>query len=133
MKKYFYFIFIAFLAIGFVSCGIYTTARTNRWLEYELPPSRIIKNGKVFFEGRLSDGSMFSVFADEKIDDDARYYYVMLQQDFGWIFTNDETWTASQGAREKKYGHIYINPGRRVAVYFYPDRTFSAFKVNINQ
>ena len=96
-----------------------------------MPPSKIIKNGEGFFEGKLSDGSTFSVFFDEKIADDASYYYVILQQDFGWSLKNDNTWTAPQSTRNIKYGHIYINPSRRVAVYFYPERTYSAFKVNI--
>ena len=101
-------------------------------MEYELPPSRIVKNGEVFFEGQLSDGNKFAVVADEKIDVDARFYHTMLWQDFGWTLKDDKTWTAPQSARERKLGHIYINPGRRVAVYYYPDRNYSAFKVNIN-
>ena len=133
MKKYFCVIFIAFLAIGLNSCTRYTTASTKRWLEYELPPSKIIKNGKVFFEGKLSDGSTFSIFADEKIDDDAEYYYVMLMQALGWRSKDDKTWTAPYDSRRHKLGHIYINPNRRVAVYFYPHGTYSAFKVNINK
>lgn len=125
--------FIAALTIGLNSCAIYTTATTNRWLEYELPPSNIVNNGEVFFEGKLSDGSKFFVFADEKIDSDARYYHAMLWQDFGWSLKDDKTWTAPQSARERKLGHIYINPYRRVAVYYYPDRNYSAFKVNITK
>jgi hypothetical protein len=77
MRKYSCVILTAFLTIGLNSCAIYSTANTNKWLQYELPPSRVINNGKEFFVGKLSDGSMFSVFADEKISDDARYYHVM--------------------------------------------------------
>jgi len=134
MKKYFCAIFIAFLTIGLNSCATYSTASSNKWLEYELPPSKIIKNGEVFFEGKLSDGSTFSVFADEKIDNDEGYYYVVLMQDFGWRSKDDETWTAPQDSHRKyKLGRIYINPNRRVAIYFYPRGTYSAFKVNINK
>lgn len=86
--------------------------------------------GRFFFEGKLSDGTPFSVFADEKIDDDARFYHAILWQDFGWKLKDDKTWTAPQDARERKLGHIYINPSRRVAVYYYPDRNYSAFKVS---
>lgn len=134
MKKIFLCYFIAFLAIGFSSCSTtYTTAGTNKWLEYELPPSRILSNGKVFFEGKLSDGSTFSVFDNEINSEDARYYHVMLWQDFGWKLKDDKTWTAPQDARERKLGYIYINPSRQVAVYYYPDREYSVFKVNINK
>jgi hypothetical protein len=111
MKKYFCFILITFFVISLIGCATYATMNTNKWLEYELPPSKIIKNGKVFFEGKLSDGSRFSVFFDEEIDDDdARYYHVMLWQDFGWKLQDNKTWTSPQGARERKLGHIYINP-----------------------
>jgi hypothetical protein len=55
----------------------------------------------------------------------------MLWQDFGWKLKDDKTWTSPQGARERKLGHIYINPSRGAAVYYYPDREYSVFKVNI--
>lgn len=84
MKKYLSIILIAFLTISLTSCATYITMNTNKWLEYELPPSRIVKNGEAFLEGDLSDGSIFSVFFDKKIDEDARYYHVILWQDFGW-------------------------------------------------
>ncbi|MDP3468481.1 MAG: hypothetical protein Q8S11_09115 [Daejeonella sp.] len=74
---------------------------------------------------------MISVFADEKIDADARYYHVILWQDFGWKLQDNKTWTSPQGARERKLGHIYINPSRQVAVYYYPDREYSVFKATI--
>lgn len=131
MKKYFTTVIIVFFCSAcFVGCAVYSTVTTNKWLEYELPPSKIVKNGTIFFEGKLSDGTPFSVFADEKIDDDARFYHVILWQDFGWKLKDDKTWTAPQDARERKLGHIYINPSRRVAVYYYPDRNYSAFKVS---
>lgn len=133
MRKYFSFILIVFLAINLTGCAIYATMNSNKWLEYELPPSKIVNNGEVFFEGNLSDGSRFTVFADVIIDNDATFYHVTLWQDFGWKLKDDKTWTAPQDARERKLGHIYINPSRRVAVYYYPDRTYSAFKVNITQ
>jgi len=133
MKKYLSIILIAILTISLTNCATYSTMNTNKWLEYELPPSRIVKNGEVFFEGKLSDGSRFSVFADEKINDDARYYHVMLWQDFGWKLQDNKTWTSPQGVRERKLGHIYINPSRQVAVYYYPDREYSVFKVTITK
>lgn len=123
---------LVFLAISLYSCATYKLATTNKWLEYELPPSKIVKNGEVFFEGKLFGGSKFSIFYDEKIDNDASFYYTMLMQDFGWSLKNDNAWTAPQGSRDKKYGHIYVNTNRLVAIYFYPERTYSAFKVKIN-
>lgn len=133
MKKYYYSIIIAFFCSAcFVGCAVYSTATTNKWLEYELPPSKVVKNGSTIFEGKLSDGSMFSVFYDNEIDNDGEYYYAMLMQDLGWR-RNGDTWSAPQGSRITKRGYIYINPNRRVAVYFYPERHFNAFKVNIER
>lgn len=131
MKRYLLILIIGFSTAGLNSCGTsYATANTNKWLEYELPPSRIVINGDIFFGGKLSDGSAFFVVYDNNISNDADYYYTLLMQDFGWSKKNDDTWT-SLGGRERKYGHIYINPARGVAIYFYPERTYSAFKLNI--
>ncbi|MDP3468480.1 MAG: hypothetical protein Q8S11_09110 [Daejeonella sp.] len=55
MKKYLSIILIAFLTISLTSCATYATMSTNTWLEYELPPSRIVKSGEIFFEGKLCD------------------------------------------------------------------------------
>lgn len=134
MKKYISTILIVFLTIGLTNCATYPTMNTNKWLEYELPPSKILENGEIFFEGKLSDGSKFSVFADKIIDADANYYNAILRQDFGWQRRDSETWTSVQNARKIKVGHIYISPVRRVAVYYYPDGKYhSVFKVNITK
>ncbi len=131
MKNIFCVIVIAFLCNAFfLGCAVYSTATTNKWLEYELPPSKIKKNGSSFFEGKLSDGSMFSIFYDNEIDNDGEFYYAVLMQNWGWT-RNGDTWSAKQGSRREKRGHIYINPKRGVAVYFYPEKHFNAFKVNI--
>jgi hypothetical protein len=76
----------------------------------------------------------FSVLSDQKIGEDADFYNAILRQDFGWKRRDDKTWTSPQGAREHKVGHIYINPSRRVALYYYPDGKYhNVFKVNISQ
>ncbi|MFN3528595.1 MAG: hypothetical protein ACK417_01565 [Bacteroidia bacterium] len=118
------------VSILLYGCASYATMNTNKWLEFELPPSKVVKNGSVFFEGKLSDGSNFSVFYDNEIDEDGTHYYTMLMQDWGWR-RDGNTWSAPQGSRNIKRGHIYVNPSRRVAVYFYPERQFNAFKVSI--
>jgi len=110
---------IAFLTIGLNSCASFETAtiNTNKWLAQKIQPSKIIRNGEVFFEGKLSDGSTFSVFQDDKIDIDQYYYYNSLYQDFGWS-NNGSNWTGSAFNRQPKFGQIYINPRKRVAIYF---------------
>ena len=125
---------IVFLTIALNSCASFetATANTNNWLAKEILPSKIIRNGEVFFEGKLSDGSTFSVFQDDKIDIDQYYYYNSLYQDFGWS-NNGDNWTGSAYNRRPKLGQIYINPRKRVAIYFFPKGTFAAFKVSINK
>ena len=125
-------IFIMLFSFSFISCDVYSTATSNNWSEYELQPSKILGNGDVFFEGTLSDGSKFSVFANKEVDDDASYYYVNLMQDFGWRKVDDKNWSAPQGSREYKLARIYINPSRQVGIYFHPDGKYSAYKMKIN-
>lgn len=120
----------AIMTLGLTGCATLATTSTNRWLEYELPPSRINYSGNSFMEGRLSGGSRFYVFYDEEIDNDARFYWVILRQDFGWHLDGD-TWRGPSTARNVKHGHMYVNPQRRVAIYRFPDGTYTAFKVNI--
>lgn len=131
MKKHLNIILIAFLTISLSSCTVYSTMNTDNWIEYELPPSRIVRNGEPFFGGKLSDGNSFHVFSDYQTKEDENYYYSMLYQDFGWRSKDDDTWTGSQYNRRPKLGCIYINPKRRASVYFWPKGTYSAFKVGI--
>jgi hypothetical protein len=130
MKKHLNIILIAFMTINLTSCTVYSSMNSNKWLEYELPPSRIVRNGEPFFGGKLSDGNSFHVFEDWQISEDGRYYYNMLMQNFGWTL-NDGTWIGNGNSRDKKRGAIYINPKKRVSVYFWPSGDYSAFKVGI--
>jgi hypothetical protein len=46
MKNYLSAIIITFFcSVCFVDCAVYLTRATNKWLEYELPPSKIVKKG----------------------------------------------------------------------------------------
>jgi len=130
MKKHLNIILIAFLTINLASCTVYSTIKTDNWIEYELPPSSIVRNGKPFFGGKLSDGNNFHVFEDWQISEDGRYYYNMLMQNFGWTLNNG-TWRGNGYSRDHKRGAIYINPKKRVSVYFSPSGDYSAFKVGI--
>ena len=125
-------IFIALIINSCDSYSTYATSTSNVWLEFELPPSRILNNGDVFFESTLSDGTKISVYSDREITKDASYYQTLLWQDFGWTLKNDKTWEGPAGSRQRKHGYIYVNPRRGVAVYFYPERTYEAFKAKLN-
>tara|TARA_B110001450_G_scaffold101057_1_gene95738 strand:+ start:791 stop:979 length:189 start_codon:yes stop_codon:yes gene_type:complete len=43
---------------------------SSKWNEYPIPPSKIVKNGDVFFSGKLLDNKTFTVFYDEAINAD---------------------------------------------------------------
>jgi len=128
-KKIFLIIILNILLIG---CASISTANSDNWYEYELPPSKINYSGDVIMEVKLSDGSMCYIFSDYEIgSDDEEYYYSIFMQDFGWHKTEDG-WTGYD-ARRAKRGHMYINPGRQVAIYFYPLQDYDIFKVRIEK
>ena len=60
-------IFIALIINSCDTYSTYATSTSNVWLEFELPPSRILNNGDVFFESTLSDGTKISVYSDREI------------------------------------------------------------------
>ena len=53
-------------------------------------------------------------------------------QDFGWHRNVDGNWSAAN-ARRPKEGHMYINPQRQVALYFFPNGTYYAFRARIEK
>ena len=156
------------IAITLNSCGSASMiafekyAYIKYWAYREMPPSQVVTNGEVFYEGKLSDGKTFSI--GEYIGEpDATYYYNALWQDLGWTLvsktspvpiaqteivvnttsdalniTEEKTgeegnqFTANAGAHIPKAGHIYINLKRGIAVYFYSDKTFDSFRVKVN-
>jgi len=82
-------------------------------------------------EAKLSDGSLCYVFYDSEISSDGEYYYSILMQDFGWHKTKDG-WSGYDPRRAKR-GHLYINPRRQVAIYFYPLVDIDVFKVRVER
>jgi len=110
-------------------CVSFTTANSNTWIKYEVPPSRINYSGKSIFEGQFSDGIKFSVYYDENIGSDGQYYYSILMQDFGWHWDGDG-W-AGYNPRRPERGKLYVNPNRQVAIYFYPQQDIDVFRINI--
>ena len=135
MKKLILLLFIP-LTIILNSCAhLYTIQNANSgtygWIEIEVLPSQLFKNGEVFYQDELVDSSTFSIFSDETISIDSGYYYNILMQDLGWKY-NGEKWQGS-GALPIKYGALYVNPKKRVAVYIYPQMEYSAYKVKITK
>jgi len=129
-KTFLVWILITVLMFGIFSCTTFATKNTDTWLAYEIPPSMINYYGEKIMEAQLSDGSTFYVFYDKEINNDARFYYVILMQDFGWRL-NDHIWSAPSNARNTSRGYMYVNPKRQVAVYFFPEGTYDVFKLNI--
>ena len=168
MKKLLFLLVFIPIAITLNSCGSASMiafekyAYIKYWAYREMPPSQVVTNGEVFYEGKLSDGKTFSI--GEYIGEpDATYYYNTLWQDLGWALVSkaspvpiaqteivvnttsdilniseDKTikegnqFTAYAGTHRPKVGHIYINLKRGVAVYFYSDKTFDSFRVKVN-
>lgn len=108
----------------------FSTANTNKWIQYEIPPSRINISGEIIMESVLSDGSICYIFYDERTNIDGEYYYSLLMQDFGW-YSDGDKWKG--GGINCKLGCMYLNPKRQVAIYFYPKGTYGAFKVKIEK
>jgi len=129
MKFKTYFLCLS-MALGLTSCATFVTANTDRWLEYEIPPSRITHSGRTIMEDRLSDGSRFFVFYESISNEDARFYWVIMRQDFGWRLDGD-IWRGASTARNVKRGHMYVNPRRQIAIYIHPNGTWDVFRVGI--
>ena len=124
---------LAILILLATGCASLSTANTDRWLEYELPPSRVNYSGDNLMEVKLSDGSICYVFFDDDISNDSDYYYSLLMQDFGWHLNGDKWSGPVLDVRQTKLGYMYLNPKRQVAIYFYPKGTYDAFKVKIER
>jgi hypothetical protein len=126
-------IILVIIILLLIGCTSLSTANTDRWLEYELPPSGVNYSGNNLMEVKLSDGSMCYVFYDDDISNDSDYYYSLLMQDFGWHLNGDKWSGPVLDVRQTKLGNMYLNPKRQVAIYFYPRGTYDAFKVKIEK
>ncbi len=120
----------------FFNCGsAFITKNSDEWSEYELRPSKLTYDGEIFYYGRLSDKTSFGVFWDKVVEKDGEFYYKILMQDFGWHRNTKGGWSGNLNSiRREKFGYIYVNPKRKVAVYFNPsNEKYSAFKVKFIQ
>ena len=134
MKKFITVIAFSIITLTFLNCrSTYITKNSDRWKKFELRPSQVSLSGDTFFTSRLDDNNYFGVFYDDEVFDDRKFYYNILMDDFGWTLGINDIWTADPyTARRTKDGHIYVNPKRKVAVYFNPaSEKYSVFKVKI--
>jgi len=129
MKKMRYgMIFIVLIVMG---CASFSSPNTDRWVEFEIHPSRVNNSGVPFFDGRFSDGTGFSIVHDRSMSsEDRRFYYTRLMQDFGWRLDGN-TWRGPSTARDTNLGSMYVNPRRRVGIYFHPAGGYSVFRVTV--
>jgi hypothetical protein len=111
------------------------TRHSDKWSKHELRPSQITYDGSVFFSDNLVDGTRFGVFYDSTVNEDAGVYYHRLIKDFGWYSDGDGKLTGSVYTTIRyEMGYIYVNPKRRVAVYFNPTSDkYSAYKVKLEE
>ena len=134
MKKFITVIAFSIITLTFLNCrSTYITKNSDRWKRFELRPSQISLSGDVFFTSRLDDNNYFGVFWDKVVQDDGAFYYNVLMDDFGWTSGTNDKWTGDPyTVRRTKYGHIYVNPRRKVAIYFNPaTERYSTYKVKI--
>ena len=100
------------------------------WGYKEMPPTQVTTSGFTFHTIKISSNESYSV-GGYIADPDATFYYNALYQDLGWNRDTDGNWESYDAPRLKR-GHLYFDLKRGVAIYFYPDKTFNAFKVTRN-
>lgn len=73
------------------------------------------------------------MFYDSTVDEDSGVYYYRLIKDFGWYLDGEGKLSGSAYTVIRyEMGYIYVNPKRRVAVYFNPtSNKYSAYKVKM--
>ena len=129
MKKLLLLLFIP-LVLGCGSLDLYKDYGTVKgWGYKEMLPSQVALNGETFYEGKLSQGKAFSV-GGRIGGDDATYYYNALMQDFGWTREGDEF--TGYYTTSIKRGRLYFSLKREVAIYFWPETSFSVYRLTIN-
>ena len=134
MKKFITVIAFSIITLTFLNCrSTYITKNSDRWKKFELRPSQISLSGDTFFTSRLDDNTYFGVFYDKVVSQDGGFYYTTLMDDFGWYRNSTGNWSGDPyTVRRHKDGHIYVNPKRKVAMYFYSSTNdYRAFKVKI--
>ena len=134
MKKFITVIAFSIITLTFLNCrSTYITKNSDRWKKFELRPSQVSYSGATFFTSRLDDNNYFGVFYDDDVFEDQKFYYNILMEDFGWRKNVSGDWNGSAyTVRDRKFGYLYVNPKRKVAVYFNPaSEKYTAFKVKL--
>ena len=134
MKNFISAIIFSIVTLTFFNCrSTYIAKNSDRWKKFELRPSQVLLSGNTFFTSELDDNTPFFVFYDKEVYNDQAFYYTTLMNDFGWYKNGTGNWSGdAYTVRRHKDGHIYVNPRRKVAVYFNPSTDkYRAFKVRI--
>ena len=134
MKNFISAIVFSIVTLTFFNCrSIYIAKNSDKWKKFELRPSQLSLSGGTFFTSRLDDNNYFGIFYDDEVFDDRKFYYNVLMDDFGWTLGTNDIWTGDPyTVRRHKLGHIYVNPKRKVAVYFNPSTDkYRTFKVKL--
>ena len=113
------------------------TPTTNRWVAFEvLPPSIVLnaRQGEIILSETLAGGSTLIVYRDFNIPSiDRQFVYTQIRQDFGWQRSRGGYWTRARSSSNRNIvrGNMYVNPHRRMAIYFFPDETWGVYGVRI--
>tara|TARA_B110000238_G_scaffold113975_1_gene123697 strand:+ start:247 stop:657 length:411 start_codon:yes stop_codon:yes gene_type:complete len=134
MKNFISAIVFSIVTLTFFNCrSIYIAKNSDKWKKFELRPSQVSLYGDVFFTSKLDDNTSFEVFYDDVVYEDGKFYYKVLMDDFGWYKNITGNWSGdAYTVRDTKFGYIYVNPKRKVAIYFNPSSDkYTAFKVKL--
>ena len=143
MSKQIEFLVIAiFLSTFLLGCGTTAsvprrvTSTTDRWAMYEIVPSRILNSnhGSTIMQTWLDDRSRLTVYRDNNIASmDRQFVYSRIMHDFGWRDAGDK-WVQANSyntPRRTVNGNMYVNPFKKMAIYFFPDNTWGVYGVRI--
>jgi hypothetical protein len=135
MKRNINIVIVLFITVAFSNCvsTFNVTKDSDGWSKHELRPSQIKTDGSVFFGASLVDKTRFGVYYDKTIAGDGDFYYNRLMQDLGWHKNTEGGWSGEYATRIE-YGYIYVNPKKRVGVYFNPKfNKYTAYKVKLKE
>lgn len=131
MKK----LFLLLVLVSLSSCGIATSldrsAKSWNWYPVQLRPSQVSTDGSVFYTGTLKNGRTVSVYYDDSLYVDGKFYRNQLWEQYGWTMGTDEIATADAYAEKPSLSTLHISIKRGVALYLYPNSEFQIFRISI--
>jgi hypothetical protein len=104
---------------------------------YEIVPSKVLNSshGNTIMQTTLYDRYRLTVYRDNNIASiDRQLVYSRIMHDFGWRHNIDDNWIQVNpyvSPRHTIPGNLYVNTFKKMAIYFYPDRSWDVLGVRI--